>query len=98
MRKIKFSQSGITHTKLRNRLQHERVAKMVQVKSGLPGLFPPPVPYKEKEVLRPLRESSVHSPSLNRERPEDSDVTGPELVRDQADFNVVMDRWFGKLA
>ena len=74
---------------------------MVQVKSGLPSVIPPPAPYKEKEVLRPLRESSVDLhpvPVVNRERPEDSDVIEPELVTDQAEFNVVLDRWFGELA
>ena len=68
------------------------------MKSGLPGLLPPPVPYKDKEVLRPLRESSVHPPSVNRERPENSDVKEPELVTNQTEFNVVLDRWFGELA
>ena len=30
-----FSQAGLTHTKLRNRMKHDRVTKMVQVRSML---------------------------------------------------------------
>ena len=74
---------------------------MVQVKSGLPSVIPPPAPYKEKEVLRPLRESSVdllRVRAVHCERSADSDVIERDLVIDQAEFNVVLDRWFGELA
>ena len=42
-----FSQSGIAHSKLRKRMYHETVTKMVQVKTMLHG---PPIPRRKQRV------------------------------------------------
>ena len=51
--------------------------------------------------MRPLGDSSIDPlvvTPVNREGAVENAVTKPELVTDQAEFNVVLERWFGELA
>ncbi|DBB03094.1 TPA: hypothetical protein ACH3X1_013407 [Trebouxia sp. C0004] len=100
---LEDSQAGLTHSKQRNRMKHERVTKMVQVKKMLHANRPKRAKIASKAQVQPGEEaydyeldSATASASLQGNSAGDLEAL-PDLVCNQEEFDECVKEWLYEL-
>ena len=95
-----FSQAGIVHSKLRNRLQHDKVTMMVQVKAMLHAGHSALGKRQADGSSRPTIEPATSSGAVRRStsaQADSDDLTLPDIIADQDEFDEAVNEWFAEL-